>query len=253
MQLPVSVPRDFCIIAHRGASAYAPENTIPAFELALRMQRPHVELDTQLTTDGQVALCHDTTLARFGHGEQVVEEMDWPTLARLDMGSWFSPYLYPNVPMITLDQLFAYCGDRLFYHVEIKGKAPELPAAVHRLIHRAGLAHRCIVTSFAYDALAAMRKLDAQMRLGWLVHTLDAETLAQAAALGLLQLCPRAAIVTRENVAQARTVTPEVRAWGLMGAQAANPQIEVAELIRRVVDAGCDGMTINWPDWAVCE
>src|SRR5690554_737210 len=98
MQIPVTVPSNFRIIAHRGASAYAPENTLPAFDLALRMGRPQVELDAQLSTDGQVVLCHDTTLARYGHGAQTVEALDWATLSNLDMGAWFSPYLFPQTP-----------------------------------------------------------------------------------------------------------------------------------------------------------
>ena len=71
--LPILALPDFRIIAHRGASAYSPENTLPAFELAARMGANEVELDAQLTSDGQVVLCHDTKLERYGHGPQVVE------------------------------------------------------------------------------------------------------------------------------------------------------------------------------------
>ena len=60
--LPIPVPPDFRIIAHRGASAYAPENTKPAFGFAQRMGISEVELDTQLSADGMVVLCHDLTL-----------------------------------------------------------------------------------------------------------------------------------------------------------------------------------------------
>lgn len=254
MFLPVRVPPNFRIIAHRGASAYAPENTLPAFELALRMARPQVELDAQLSTDGRIVLCHDTTLARYGYaeefGDQPVESLDWQTLSRLDMGAWFSPYYYAQTPMITLDSLFDIFGPRLFYHLEIKGKAPELPRAVHAAIQQRGLEDACIITSFSYDALTAMRNLDEDIRMGWLIREIDAESVEKAAALGLYQLCPLAATVTAEQVEQARTVVPEVRAWGLMGDDPHNLAGQVSTLIRRVVEAGCDGMTINWPDWA---
>jgi glycerophosphoryl diester phosphodiesterase len=251
MQIPVTVPPNFRIIAHRGASSYAPENTRPAFELALRMGRPQVELDAQLSTDEQVVLCHDTTLARYGHGEQIVETLDWATLSNLDMGSWFSPYLFPQTPMLTLDGLFESFGDRLFYHLEIKGKAAGLPQAVYTRIQQAGLAASCIITSFSYDALVAMRALDDNIRMGWLIREIDAGAVEKAAALSLYQLCPLAATVTPEMVELARPTVREVRAWGLMGNTPTNQQAEVCALIQRVVDAGCDGMTINWPDWAV--
>lgn len=247
--LPIPVPAAFRIIAHRGASAYAPENTRPAFDLALAMGVGEVELDAQLTTDGEIALCHDSTLARYGHGARSVEAMAWADLADLDMGAWFSPHLYGGTRMMTLPQVFDAYGDAFIYHVEIKGAAPGLPAAVLDAIHRRGLAHRCILTSFAYRALEAARRLDASIRLGWLVRELNKETHEKAQALGLFQLCPQANTVTADQVTAARRAVPEVRAWGINGERVSHQAAEVQALIRQVVDAGCDGMTINWPDW----
>lgn len=247
--LPIAVPQDFRIIAHRGASAYAPENTHAAFALTQRMGVREIETDTQLTRDGEVVLCHDATLARYGHGERVVEEMSWAELAALDMGSWFSPALFGGAKMITLDDLLATYGDGFIYHVEIKGKADELPAAVHESLTAHGLLDHTVITSFNYAALEAMRAIDATVRMGWLVRTIDAETVARAEALNLFQLCPMAANVDVGMVSLARQVTPEVRAWGLSGTSAQHERGEVATLIERVLAAGCDGMTINWPDW----
>jgi glycerophosphoryl diester phosphodiesterase len=249
MLLPLTVPPAFRIIAHRGASAYAPENSLAAFKLAQAMGVHEVELDAQLTTDGIVVLCHDRTLTRYGHGAQVVEALPWAELAALDMGAWFSPYHFGGERMITLEQLFAHFGDKLTYHVELKGAAPGLAAAVYSLIRRYELQAICLVTSFAYDWLVAMRTLDADIRLGWLVHALDPHSLAQAQTLGLHQLCPKASVVTPPMVAAARATVAEVRAWGLQGETAAGQHTEVVALIERVLAAGCDGMTINWPDW----
>lgn len=244
MTLPIKVPPNFRIIAHRGASAYAPENTASAFQLAARMGIQEVELDTQLTTDGEVALCHDTTLERYGHGSVVVEEMAWPELAVLDMGSWFSPFLFKGERMLTLDQLFEQYGDRFSYHVELKGKAAGLPEATHRCIERHNLSQACFITSFSDKALASMRAVNPALRLGWLVETVNEATLLKAQELKLFQLCPRANQVDQEAVSRARQVVPEVRAWGINGSSQ-----EVLRLIQQVLQAGCDGMTINWPDW----
>ena len=247
--LPIVVPPAFRIIAHRGASAYAPENTRAAFDLAAQMGITEVELDAQLTTDGAIALCHDDTLARYRHGDRGVEALAWAELSGLDMGSWFSPFLFSGERMLTLDQLFAEYGDRFVYHVEIKGKAPALPGAVLDAIRRHRLADRVIVTSFSYAALLAMRGLDANLRLGWLTHTLDAGALDKARAAHLYQLCPVAATVTAAQVGAARAVVPEVRASGIQGEKVATQAAEVVALIQRVLEAGCDGMTTNWPDW----
>ena len=249
MSLPIPVPPTFRIIAHRGASAYAPENSMAAFALAQKMGIREIELDTQLTPDGVVALCHDRTLARYGHGAQAVEEMNWADLAALDMGAWVSPYLFGGERMITLEQLFARFGDQFIYHVELKGKSPQLAAAVHALIQHYNLQECCFVTSFAYDWLVAMHALDPALRLGWLVRAIDEPCLAQAHALKLYQLCPMAGLVTPEMVAAARATVTEVRAWGVAGETAGGQNAEVIALIERVLAAGCDGMTINWPDW----
>lgn len=247
--LPIPVPPNFRIIAHRGASAYAPENTLPAFQLALEMGVTEVELDTQLSSDGVVVICHDATLARYGHGTRVVESLPWSTLARLDMGSWFSPHLFGGTRLITLEDLFAAYGDRLTYHVELKGKAPGLPAAVHAAICAYDLYDSVIITSFSYEMLVAMQQINPAARLGWLIRRIDADTLARARALSLFQICPFAGTVSASQAELGRTVASEVRAWGLLGETTIGQSAEVMELIHRVVEAGCDGMTINWPDW----
>ena len=177
--------------------------------------------------------------------------MSWAELATLDMGSWFSPYLHHAKRMLTLHDLFAAFGDKLVYHVELKGQATPaaLAAATHRAITEHTLRDACIITSFAYTSLQAMRRLDATLRMGWLVQAIDEETVAKAKALDLYQLCPRADLVTGDMVTQARAVVTEVRAWGLLGTTTAGQAAEVQALIHNVLTAGCDGMTINWPDW----
>ena len=247
--LPVLVPPAFRIIAHRGASAYVPENTLAAFQLAYEMGVTEIETDVQLTTDGVVVLCHDRTLARYGHGEQVMEEMKWDDLATLDMGSWFSPYLHHDKRMLTLDELLATFGDKLTYHLEIKGHAPQLAAATHQLIITHRLHSNCFITSFDDNWLATMQQIDPTLRLGWLVTTIDEQVIARAKALQLYQLCPCADQVTANMVAQARTVVAEVRAWGLQSERVASQARDVQALIHNLLAAGCDGMTINWPDW----
>lgn len=244
MTLPIPVPAGFRIIAHRGASAYAPENTAAAFRIAHEMAVDEVETDAQLSADGEVVLCHDPTLARYGHGPTLVEETAWPELAALDMGAWFSPHLYGGERMLRLNDLLAAYGDRFTYHVELKGTADGLAAEVHGCLVRHGLLDACIVTSFRYEALVAMRQVDESVRLGWLVDEIADEVVERARALALFQLCPRAACVTEAQVATVRDVVAEVRAWGLGG----SPE-QVQGLARRVLESGCNGATIDWPDW----
>ena len=242
--LPITVAEDFRIIAHRGASAYAPENTLPAFELARKMGVLEVELDTQLATDGVVVLCHDDCLDRYGNGDHVVEEMSSGQLLSLDMGSWFSPFLFADTPMLTLESLLDGFGNDFVFHIELKGQASDLPAAVLALVEERNMLDHSIVTSFSFDQLQRMRQISS-CRLGWLVEEFNQEVLDRALELNLFQLCPPARMVSTNLVEWGCEAVEEIRAWGMGGSSR-----EVRTLIQHIVDCGCDGMTINWPDWA---
>ncbi len=244
---PVVVPEGFDVIAHRGASGYAPENTLAAFRLAREMRSTEIEFDVQLSADGVAVIVHDKTLERYGHGKRVVEELGSRELSALDMGSWLHPR-FAGERMPTLAGLFETFGAGFVYHLEVKGERAGIEEEIARIVAASGLEARVKITSFRASALERMKVLAPGLPLGRLVNALDSAALADARRMGLAQLCPRAEDVTAESVAAAKRVVPEVRAWGLSG----TPD-EVRALIRRVVDAGCDGMTLNWPDWAVFE
>lgn len=243
MQLPISVKRPFRIIAHRGASAYAPENTEAAFKLAIAMGAKDIELDVQLSADGEVVICHDLSLERYGHAG-TIEAMSWPQLARLDMGSWFSPYLFHGEKLLRLQDLFKAYGSAITYHIELKGISRQLPSYVCRLIDDFDLRDHAVITSFSYEVLKRTRIIAPSLRLGWLVQNIDEYVLSKAQALELFQLCPRADLLTEQAVRLAHSVVTEVRAWGINGKRE-----EVLALIRKTINAGCDGTTLNWPDW----
>src|SRR5436309_6573418 len=79
----------FMVIAHRGASSYAPENTFAAFDLAIRMGARHIELDVEATRDGHIVVIHDDTVDRTTDGSGPVAGHTLETLQALDAGSWF--------------------------------------------------------------------------------------------------------------------------------------------------------------------
>ena len=79
------------VIAHRGASAERPENTMSSFRRAAELEADRIELDVQLTRDGQVVVFHDADLDRTTDGSGPLTEHTWDELSRLDAGSWMSP------------------------------------------------------------------------------------------------------------------------------------------------------------------
>ena len=95
------------IYAHRGASKYAPENTMPAFQLALDMNADGIETDVQLTKDGVPILIHDEKLKRTTTGSGYVKDYTLEELQQLDAGSWFDA-TFTGTKLITLEQLLQW-------------------------------------------------------------------------------------------------------------------------------------------------
>jgi len=113
-----SLPRPI-IFAHRGASRHAPENTMAAFELAVKDGAPAIELDARLSRDGKVVVFHDPTLTRTTNGQGHVADMTADELRALDAGSKFSAkYQGEKIPF--LEEVFEAFGNKLLINVELK-------------------------------------------------------------------------------------------------------------------------------------
>ena len=141
------------IAHHRGASRYAPENTLPALEKAVRLGADFVEFDLQTTKDGGFVLLHDRTLNRTTDGRGPARDWDLAKIAALDAGSWFGrPFARTPVP--TLDAFLEAAGTRVELYVDAKDIAPEALAAA---LKRHGLIERSVV----YQSAAYLAKLRA--------------------------------------------------------------------------------------------
>ncbi|MFN2146831.1 MAG: glycerophosphodiester phosphodiesterase, partial [Anaerolineales bacterium] len=106
------------VIAHRGASAFAPENTLSAFTLAVKQGADAIELDAKLTADGRVVVYHDLTLDRTTSGKGKLAEKSLAELKRLDAGSFMGQeFRGERIP--TLDEVFETVGDTLLINVEL--------------------------------------------------------------------------------------------------------------------------------------
>ncbi len=106
------------IFAHRGASAHAPENTIPAFELALLQGADGVELDAKLSADGEIVVIHDATVNRTTNGHGRVSALNFTELRKLDAGSFFSEK-FRGVKIPTLSEVFEAVGKTPIINIEL--------------------------------------------------------------------------------------------------------------------------------------
>ena len=163
------------IIAHRGASALAPENTLAAFQKAIEMGAEGVEFDVRLAKDGVPVVFHDANLRRIGQKAGFVSDFTSEELQNLDVGSWFNlknpkkaddGFSAETVP--TLARLLEFLSDyNGLIYVELKHKAEETEAlveAVSRIIRQTNLLPKIIVKSFDLEAIYRMRRLIPEVR-----------------------------------------------------------------------------------------
>ena len=158
------------IIAHRGASANAPENTLAAFRLALENGADGIELDVMLSADQKLVIIHDDTLDRTSNGHGKVGETPLAALRELDAGSWFSPK-FQGEPIPLLDEVFAEFGGKFLINVELKNyKTPkdQLPEFVVALVKKYGLSDSVLLSSFNARNLPRAKFLAPEIRTGLL-------------------------------------------------------------------------------------
>lgn len=147
------------LIAHRGASAEAPENTLPAFVLAHQQGAQMIEFDVRPTSDGQIVVFHDDTTARWDGQIRLIAALTLAEVRQLDIGG-------AQVP--TLDEVCAWAsGNGVGLNVELKVAGIE--AEVAQVVAQHGVGEQVIVSSFDFAALETMRTVAPELKLGVLM------------------------------------------------------------------------------------
>jgi len=239
----------FRIIAHRGASAYAPENTMAAFQRAVDMGATEVETDVAFTKDRQLLLLHDNTLDRTTNGSGLPEDYTLDELKRLDAGSWLDERLswdrdYGGEKLITLEELLDRFGDGLTYHVEIKKPMAGLVPAVIAAIAERGLIERVFIAAINDDA-----SLQEAIRLapGIRVASAPVDKLREDSPRAIEECAAHGyAMVTLASFNQSKALVDQAHALGM---EARSSGIANRGQMIQAAEMGCNGMTINWPDW----
>lgn len=219
------------VIAHRGASAAAPENTLEAFRLARTLGADWVELDARRTADGQVVVHHDAHLA---DGRAIVE------LPRADL---------PDHVCDLTDALDACEG--MSINIEIKNwpadpdfdETEMIARAVVELVAERDLHGRVLVSCFHYPTIELVRALDPRIPTAFLHLLIDrswAELAADVAAAGHTALHPWDGLVDAELMAAATAAGLEVNVW----------TVDDPERMARLIDLGVHGLCTNVPDVA---
>ena len=164
------------LIAHRGISAKAPENTVAAFSLAAGTSGiDMIELDVRLTRDGQVIVLHDRTLQRTTTGNGAARMYTLAELQRFDAGSWFdASFTAERIP--TLWSVLEFARNRLRVNIEIKSdyfhKEPRglLEEKVLDDVHRCGMEQNVMYSSFDHELISNVKRMDASAVTGVLYN-----------------------------------------------------------------------------------
>ncbi|GAK13595.1 glycerophosphodiester phosphodiesterase [Geomicrobium sp. JCM 19039] len=172
----ITDPDDFAVIAHRGASGYAPESTEHAFNLALEMDADYLEFDVQMTADGELVAFHDDEISRTTDGEGAIGDYTLEELKELDAGSWFNEEYpeyadeaYEGAEILTVEEIIELYGPDENYYIETK--SPEINQGMEEplveIVEEAGLVDNgtVLLQSFSPESLKMMHELNADIPL----------------------------------------------------------------------------------------
>jgi glycerophosphoryl diester phosphodiesterase len=232
------------VIAHRGASAYAPENTLTAFIKAVEMKADAVELDAKLLQDGSIIILHDTTLDRTTNGTGSVYRYSFDEIKDLDAGSHFSAQ-FSDESIPSLGSIFERIGGEILINVELTNYAKpwdHLPFEVIQLVRRNQLKKRVLLSSFNPWALIVAKRFDPEIPRALLVHPGEAKIIRALLrkVVDHRAYHPHRSLVSEKMMIDARKNEKMVNVWTV------NDRVNMMELLK----LGVDGIITDFPDIA---
>ncbi len=229
--------------AHRGASGYAPENTIEAFRKAVEMRADGVELDVQMSKDGELVVIHDETLDRVSDVSGNVRDMTLAQLKEVDVGKPFPGY--PTVRIPTLREVMEElkptgltinieCKTGLFFY-------PGLEEKLNELIGKMNMEEKIWISSFNHRSVLRMKALRPELKTGFLVQDVLADAAGYAKYYGVEALHPACYHMQEEGlIERCKEQGVAVHLW----------TVNDREWMERFARAGVDALITNYPDQA---
>lgn len=228
MQIQFSSP---AIIAHRGASAHAPENTLAAFRKAMEARADGIELDVHLSADGMVVVIHDADLSRTTNGSGKVHQTTLAELQKLDAG---------GEPVPLLEEVLQILDDNTFLNIELKGNHNQLPAEVVQLVEKYKKESQVVYSSFNPRLLKKLNQIAPQSAVGLLLLPGFPGKLIQSifeTRLNLWSLHPHFSMVDK----------PYMRRAKQKGLRVFTYTVNHPEDVKRLLNDGIDGIITDNP------
>src|SRR5256884_1530210 len=230
------------VIAHRGASGHAPENTMAAFRKAVAQGATFIETDLNLSRDAHFVAIHDDPVTRTTNGQGKVHDLTLADLRRLDAGSWFgSEFSGERIP--TLEEIleFSKKNDVVFY-LELKPTgAWGGEHAVIAALRESGEIPRAVLISFDASMVLNVHSIEPTVMTGLLYDGQLEKPVEKAVEIGARQLAVRGDLVTPALLEQARKKDLQVVCW----------TINQPAHMRLLIEAGVQGIMSDYPDRVV--
>ncbi len=227
------------VIAHRGASGHAPENTLAAFKKAVALGATFIETDLHLSRDAHFVAIHDATANRTTNGQGAVHDLTLAELRRLDAGSWFgSEFAGERIPILEELLEFSKKNDVVFY-MELKPDGTW--GGEHALVgalRESGEIPRTVVICFDPAVVLNLRKIEPTLMTGLLYDGQVENPIDKAVEIGARQLVVRGDLVTPAMIAQAQKKDLQVVCW----------TVNHPAHMRMLMAAGVDGIMSDYPD-----
>lgn len=227
---------NFINYAHRGAPAYAPENTLSSFRKALELGANGIELDLRITKDKKIVIFHDKLIDKKSNGTGKLKDYTYEELKTLDFGSWFDKKYEGEHIVLFEDFAKEFLSKDLTFSIELKVLGIE--KEVLDVINKYKKHDNIYISSFEFEALKNIRKIDNSVKISWLVDRIDNDKISELLSINGNQICPNASNISKSDIELVRGKGLSIRLWGVSN----------EEIMEKVYTLDIDGMTVNFPD-----
>jgi len=229
------------VYAHRGASGYAPENTMAAFKMAVELGSSGIECDVQMTKDGRLVVCHDETLDRTTKVKGYIKDLNYDEIRELDAGSWFdSKFRNERIPRL-LELLELVKDTGLLLNIEVKSGIVQYPGIEQKVLAEVaafGLQTKVIISSFNHYSIKECKDINPSVKTGALYMEGLFEPWNYMKSLGCECAHPF-------YMALVPAIAKELKARGyIINVFTVNDPKIALELVKM----GADGIITNYPD-----
>ena len=223
------------VVAHRGASSLAPENTLASVLKAMELGADYCEIDVQLTKDGEVVLLHDSLLKRTAGRSGVLSDYTLDELREFEVGNWFGQD-FRGEPIPTLREVIRAVRGKMLLNIEIKVSQEEtdIVSKVVDIIHSEGIRRKCLVTSFGRKEVEKVKELDPRIKTGFIFSQKYPPDTFEG---NWEALSCNYRVVDADFVAKAREYKKKIYVW----------TVDDEEEMKRLIELQVDGIITNRP------